>query len=149
MKKYVYIGAFGFLGAIARFAVKQIDFSAIFQYFPINTFLINMLGSFLFSFIVTFAAETGKVDHNLRLGLTAGFLGTFTTFATLCRDAVTLVQSGRTAEMLVYIAASLGGGLLAVWGGAVLVRSRVLKLLKAPDLSDGKARDETTGDSEH
>ena len=53
----------------------------------------NVLGSFLIGLLAGLfgAMETG---HNLRLFLTTGFLGGFTTFSAFSLDALTLWERG-------------------------------------------------------
>ena len=53
MKKYIYIGVGGTLGAILRFIIKNIEIYNYKEVFPINTFLINITGSFILAFIIS------------------------------------------------------------------------------------------------
>lgn len=130
MKKYIYIGIFGFFGAVSRYAVKNINLTVFFQHFPLNTLMINLTGSFVFALVITIAYETGKIDHNLRLGLTAGFLGAYTTFSTFCKETVTAVQNGLYTTAVLYVALSLLFGLALTYGGAVIAKSLGIKMIR-------------------
>jgi CrcB protein len=52
--------------------------------------------------------------------LAVGCLGSFTTFSTLAQDAVSMLEEGRVIQTALYAAASIGLGLLAIGGGALL-----------------------------
>lgn len=91
MKKYIYIGILGAFGAIARYVFEKapIIISSVsgplslhLQIFPINTLIINVLGCFALSFIIDLSFEKKHLSNALRLGITTGFLGAFTTFST-------------------------------------------------------------------
>ncbi|MDT8716202.1 fluoride efflux transporter CrcB [Clostridium sp. 19966] len=117
MKKYIYVAIGGALGALLRYAIKIIDFSNLFSAFPINTFIINISGSFLIALILTFASKKRCLNENIKVFLTTGFLGAFTTFSTFCRDTVGLMEKGIYITALVYIAFSIVLGMLAAYLG--------------------------------
>lgn len=77
--------------------------------FPIGTLLVNLLGAFLLGMLV---ARLWPVAPDwLRAGLGAGVLGSFTTFSALAVSAVELTSAGAGLVALLYVAASLVGGL--------------------------------------
>ena len=83
MKKYLYIGIGGFLGANVRFFIKSIynGNSTI----PFATFMINIIGSFLLALILTLCIKILNRKEHIKLSVTVGFLGSFTTFSTFCK----------------------------------------------------------------
>jgi CrcB protein len=113
MKKYLYIGAFGFFGSMLRFAIKNIQFrhSGV---FPTNTLIINITGSFALAFVFALALNLKKFNENLKLGITTGFIGTYTTFATFCKDTFGLIEKGHYNYAIMYILFSIGIGMLAI-----------------------------------
>lgn len=130
MKKYIYIGAGGFLGAILRFLIES---SYIFNYIgniPLNTLLINITGSFLLSLILTITFYFGKINENVRLGITIGFLGAFTTFSTMCKEVVNLMIKQYYISAIFYITISTILGLLAAYLGVIVAREIIPKSLK-------------------
>lgn len=79
--------------------------------FPIGTFLVNLAGSFALGVLV---AEVWPVAPEwLRVGLGPGLLGSFTTFSALAVSTVELTSAGAGAEAVVYLVASLVGGIAA------------------------------------
>lgn len=122
MRKYVFVISGGFTGAILRDIVENIGFSCGFSAFPLNTLVINSIGAFLLAMILTLSFEFRAFDADLRLGLTTGLLGGFTTFSTLCKEAVTLLGAGHYVTALVYLLISTLLGLAAVYFGIVVTR---------------------------
>lgn len=79
--------------------------------FPIGTFLVNLAGSFTLGALI---AEAWPVAPEwLRAGLGPGLLGSFTTFSALAVSAVDLTAAGAGLSAVVYVAASVGGGIAA------------------------------------
>ncbi len=129
MKKYVFIACGGFLGAILRFAVKSVQIPGYSENIPLNTLIINVIGSFLLALILTVAYEVRDMDADIRLGIATGFLGAFTTFSTLCKETVALLKNGEYFSALSYVTVSVVLGLSAAYFGVVLAREAVSKAL--------------------
>nr|WP_242851510.1 CrcB family protein [Clostridium sp. DMHC 10] len=90
MKKYLLIAGGGALGAILRFIIKNINFYNYKQAIPLNTLIINITGSFVLALISTIAIDNLELDNDIRLGITTGFIGAYTTFSTMCKETVGL-----------------------------------------------------------
>jgi CrcB protein len=78
---------------------------------PIGTFFINLVGSFALGVLV--ARVWPVAPEWLRAGLGPGLLGSFTTFSALAVSAVELTTDGAGVTAIVYVAASLVGGIAA------------------------------------
>jgi CrcB protein len=130
MRKYIYIGVGGFLGAIIRFWIKTMPIHNYKELIPINTLFINVTGSFLLALITTIALEVLKVDENIKLGIGTGFLGAYTTFSTMCKEATELLNKGYYFSSLSYITNSIILGLVAAYFGVVVAREVLQKLIK-------------------
>jgi fluoride exporter len=93
--------------------------------FPWGTLTVNVLGSFLMGAIagwLAFKAGEGW-SQSLRLFLTTGILGGFTTFSAFSLDAVLIWERGQIGPAAAYVAASVVlsiGGLVA---GLALIRT--------------------------
>ncbi|MGE4485963.1 MAG: fluoride efflux transporter CrcB [Oscillospiraceae bacterium] len=118
MRKYIFIGCGGFLGAVLRYLVKEMKISGYSGSFPINTLAVNIIGAFILAFILMTAPKTREMDADLRLGITAGLLGAFTTFSTLCKEMAMLMSGGDYLSALLYLAVSTVLGLGAAFLGA-------------------------------
>lgn len=127
MRKYIFIGAGGFLGAILRFWIKTIPLQNYKELIPINTLFINVTGSFILALITTVALEVLKMNVDIRLGICTGFLGAYTTFSTLCKEASELISKGYYFSSLSYIANSVILGLIAAYFGVIVAREVIQK----------------------
>lgn len=123
MRKYLYIGCGSFIGAVLRYLVKGIQIVGYHEKLPLNTLFINVSGALVLAFIMTIAFEVWAFDTDIRLGVTTGFLGAFTTFSTLCKETVVLLQNGDYFSAISYMTISTVLGLGAAYFGVVLARS--------------------------
>ncbi|WP_370224837.1 CrcB family protein [Cytobacillus sp.] len=107
---YLWVGAAGFLGASLRYSTGVFLFheNAV---FPFATLTVNLLGSFLLAWLMTGMLVRFSLPAHLKTALGTGFVGSFTTFSTLSVETVTLFLDGKTALAVLYIAASIFGGL--------------------------------------
>lgn len=108
----VFLG--GGLGAAGRHLVNIGALRLFGMGFPFGTLVVNVLGSALMGVIVEGAALRWHLSQELRLFLTTGVLGGFTTFSTFSLDAVALWERGRIELALLYMAGSLLVSLLAI-----------------------------------
>lgn len=115
LKKYIYIGAFGFCGAILRFCIKNMKFHWYTGHVPVNTLIINVTGSFFLGFIFALILRGYNMDEKWRLGLTTGLMGTYTTFSSLCKEEVNLFIKGEYHTFFMYIFLSVFLGILSIW----------------------------------
>ncbi|MPN30267.1 putative fluoride ion transporter CrcB [bioreactor metagenome] len=68
------------------------------------------------------ALSVREFDPDIKLGLTVGFLGAFTTFSALCRETVDLLGRGDYFFALAYMILSVVLGLLGAYAGISLIR---------------------------
>lgn len=130
MRKYIFIAFGGASGAILRFIIKSMQIHNYNENVPLNTLIINVAGSFLLSMILTIALEVWELDIDLRLGIATGFLGAFTTFSTLCKETVILMQKGFYFSALSYVTISVMLGLFFAYFGIILAREVISKIVK-------------------
>ena len=110
MKPILAVLAGGLLGTAARLGV-DVALPHGGTDLPLGTFLINLVGSFGLGVLV--ARVWPVAPEWLRAGLGPGLLGSFTTFSALAVSAVELTASGVPATAILYVAASLVGGIAA------------------------------------
>jgi len=83
-----------------------------------GTFIANLVGCLAIGLLTAIIVNHPNwLSPTAALGLRVGLLGGLTTFSTFAAEAVMLGSTGRTGLMAVYIAASVGFGLLAVSAG--------------------------------
>lgn len=131
MRRYVLIGIGGFAGAVLRYTLKNWEVLHISSQFYMNIMIINIAGCFILAFFLRLAFDIWEMDSNLRLGIATGFIGAFTTFSTLCREAVSLVFNANVPFFFMYLFLSVAGGLAAVYLGDMAAKKviRIKELL--------------------
>lgn len=123
MLAYLAIAIGGTLGCWARYGVTVLIQRLWGAAFPYATLSINVLGSFLMGFLFIVTLERLTVEPHVRIGILTGFLGGFTTFSTFSMEALLLAQQGEAAKSALYIALSVGLGLIAAFAGAYIGRN--------------------------
>ncbi|HEX3931667.1 MAG TPA: fluoride efflux transporter CrcB [Nocardioides sp.] len=111
----------GALGALGRWALAQALPHAS-DRLPWDTLLTNISGCFLIGALMVVVVERLPGRRLVRPFFGTGVLGGFTTFSTYVLDTRTLLAAGRPGLAALYLAATLGGGLLAVVAGLRLAR---------------------------
>ena len=112
----------GAVGSVARY-LATLAFAPVAVAFPFATLVVNVVGAFL---IGVFARLFGgaEADPVLRLALTTGLCGGFTTFSAMSAETVTLVQQGRAGRAAMYVLLSLVLGFGATALGLMVARPR-------------------------
>lgn len=115
----VFVGA-GIGGAVRHgvnvWAARAFGFG-----FPLGTLIVNILGSFLIGLLAGFFAyRAGLVPQHVRLFLTTGLLGGFTTFSAFSLDAALLIERHSYAMAATYILGSVAASVLALFLGLAL-----------------------------
>jgi CrcB protein len=91
--------------------------------FPYGTFFINLSGCFIMGFFTTLVLERlANFPPDLRLLVTVGFLGAYTTFSTYGIDTVILLRNRSWLEASFYWAGSATLGIVCVQLGVMLAR---------------------------
>ncbi|GAA2086583.1 fluoride efflux transporter FluC [Actinomadura alba] len=115
------ISAGGVAGTLARYGLT-VAFPHRLGGFPWATFVINVAGCLLIGVLMVAINEAGRVHRLVRPFLGVGVLGGFTTFSAYIVDTQQAIAWGTPATGLAYLAATLGGALLAVYAGVNLAR---------------------------
>lgn len=115
------VAAGGALGAVLRHGINQAAL-AFGLSFPWGTMAINVTGSLAMGLLIGTFAQFWDASQTLRLFLTVGILGGFTTFSAFSLDSVLLLQKGQTLAAVFYIVASVILSLAALAGGMMLIR---------------------------
>jgi CrcB protein len=109
------------IGGMARHAVNMAGARLAFA-FPFATLTVNVAGSFLMGVLATwFALRTGLPQH-VRLFLTTGLLGGFTTFSAFSLDAALMWERGAFGPLALYVLGSVGLSVAGLFAGMATVR---------------------------
>ena len=130
MRRVLLVFLGGGCGAMAR-ALCLAALASWDRLLPGSVLAVNLLGAFLLGLVVALADEAGLLRAPTRLFLAVGVLGGFTTFSTFGWGAALMVGHNQAGAALLYLAASLAGGLLAVGAGLVAGRELVGGLERA------------------
>jgi len=122
MNRFLAVGAGGFLGAIARYAITIAISGWWRRDFPLATLLINISGSFILGFFLTLAAGRMSSDPYWRLFVATGFVGAYTTFSTFEYETQRLTELGSLGWATVNVVTSVLAGYIAVQCGGLLAR---------------------------
>lgn len=113
----------GIAGTLARYGVSLLMQRWLGSGFAWGTLAVNLLGCFLIGLIMHVGLSSTMISRELRVALTIGFMGAFTTFSTFGYETLRFIQDGSLRLALLNVAANLVGGLLLVWLGTVAGRA--------------------------
>lgn len=118
----VFIGAG--IGGMARHGINLAAFRLLGAGgFPAGTLLINVAGSFLMGLVIEIFAQESGLSPSLRLFLTTGILGGFTTFSAFSAETVFLIESGQTGYAALYVLLSVLLSVGALFLALMLMRA--------------------------
>ena len=116
-------GTGGFIGTVLRFLVSRYFQENTFSLFPWGTFTVNIAGSLLIGIFYGMSERGNLLSPDIRIFLTVGICGGFTTFSSLSNDAFILLQEKDWLKLSLYASLSFFLGLLAVYLGRTLIKS--------------------------
>lgn len=122
MISYLAIAGGGAAGALLRHGVNQVVTSSLGTSFPWGIFICNIAGSFLMGVLIALFAHMWDAPPAIKLFLTTGCLGAFTTFSTFSLDAITLIERGNFGAAGFYITGSVVLALISLFAGLHIVR---------------------------
>jgi fluoride exporter len=118
----VAVAVSGSIGSVARYLVA-IGSNKIFgMNFPWGILIINVTGSFLIGALVGLFATRWDLPQAVRIFLTVGICGGYTTFSTFSLDSYYLLERGELGAALLYMIGSVLLSIGALGGGLYLSR---------------------------
>ena len=122
-KYFVAVVVGGAIGAAARYLIMIAVGHWFGPGFPLATVVINIIGAFLLGSFVQISALFWSPPPELRIFLTVGILGSFTTFSTFALDIYLLWGRGEVIEATTYVVISIIFGILAFFAGISVFRT--------------------------
>lgn len=120
--KYVLIGIGGAIGAAGRYMLQGLVYQFTGAFFPYGTLVVNVFGCFLIGLVMGLTEDRFLIDAQLRLFITVGILGGFTTFSSFGYETFAMLRDGEVLRASVNVIGSVIAGLAAVWLGFIAAR---------------------------
>ena len=122
-KTLLIAGTGGFIGTVLRYLVSRYFHEHTFSLFPWGTFTVNMAGSLLIGIFYGLSEKGNLLTPELRIFLTVGICGGFTTFSSLSNESFMLLEQKEWIKLSLYASLSFFLGILAVYLGRTMVKS--------------------------
>jgi fluoride exporter len=121
----VWVALGGAVGSALRYLVSVFSAALFGTEFPWGTLIVNIFGCFAMGIFTYLLFGKLTDSQNMRLFLTTGVLGGFTTFSAFSLDAVALFERSGVMNAVIYVLAtvlfSLGAVLFGFFAARVLV----------------------------
>ena len=119
MKELICIFIGGGMGSLLRYLTSGWLANYSYHSFPSGTFVVNLLGCFLIGIFYSLSTRW-NLSLEMRLLLTTGLCGGFTTFSTFSSDGIGLLKGEFYGTFITYTLLSIAIGLTAVVAGGYL-----------------------------
>ncbi len=123
MEKILAIGLGGAIGAISRYLISGWIYTKWEGMFPLGTFLVNVFGSFLLGFLIIFFDDRLTINPTIKMMITIGILGSFTTFSTFSVETLKLIELSLWRDAALNLILSVFFGLTSAYLGVILAKS--------------------------
>lgn len=117
MTNYVLVALGGGLGAALRYWLQGLVHARTGAGFPYGTLAVNVFGCLVIGVLMVSFEERFLATPGLRLFLTVGILGGFTTFSSFSYETLALSRDGDFLLALANVGFSVVSCLLATWAG--------------------------------
>lgn len=122
-KTLLIIGFGSCCGGIFRFLLSRFVQNHIFATFPFGTMTVNIAGCLLIGIFYGLFERGNLLNTDLRLFLTVGLCGGFTTFSTFMNENFTLLKEQNYLYFMSYTVLSIVLGLTTVYVGHLIVKA--------------------------
>ena len=115
--KIVWIAVFGAIGTLTRYGLQGVVQERTAGTFPTGTLLVNLTGCLLLGFLGQLTLNRMVISPEIRVAMTIGFFGGYTTFSSFSWEAVKMLEDGEWVWAGTYVAASVVVGMLLTFVG--------------------------------
>ena len=123
VKTLFFIGAGSFAGGVARYLLSRLVQSHAASGFPWGTLAVNVAGCLVVGVLYALFERGNLMNGDLRLFLTVGFCGGFTTFSTFIHENYALLGEQNFLHFARYALLSFALGLLAAHLGHLIIKA--------------------------
>lgn len=123
IKTLFFIGAGSFAGGIARYLLSRLVQSHAVSGFPWGTLAVNVAGCLAIGVLYALFERGNLMNADLRLFLTVGFCGGFTTFSTFIHENYALLGEQNFLHFAGYALLSFALSLLAAYLGHLIIKA--------------------------
>ncbi len=120
VKDFLIVATGSFFGGGLRFLVSKWTQDFVSSSFPLGTMCVNVIGCLIIGFISGMPINSNIMSPSMRLMLTTGFCGGFTTFSTFINENNNLINNDSYLYFIIYLSGSILLGMLALLLGHYL-----------------------------
>ncbi len=114
LRSLILVALGGGMGSALRFLASKVVQDNMSGFFPYPTMVVNILGCLLIGLFYGLSSRGNLGGDSVRLLLTTGLCGGFTTFSTFCNENLSLMRGGHAFATLLYAGGSVMLGFIAV-----------------------------------
>lgn len=109
------------IGGASRYVLSKVIQENSTSGFPLGTLIVNITGCLLLGIIYAFIEKGSEMGDGMKLFLTVGLCGGFTTFSTFMNDNLLMLNDSKLWWSIAYLIASVAGGFLLLYAGYRLI----------------------------
>jgi CrcB protein len=117
----IIVGVGGFIGTVVRYFTSNLIHKLFPTNFPLGTLVVNLAGCLLIGVIIGLFEKGSILSLELRLFLTVGFCGGFTTFSAFLNDTINLASESEMLSLAFYTGISIFAGIACTFLGKGIV----------------------------
>lgn len=122
MSKILLLCLAGGLGSLSRYTLAGVIQRLLGAGFPLGTFVVNILGCFLFGLVWGAFEDRLALPPESRTIILTGFMGAFTTFSTFIFESVNLLATSQFFYAIANLTGQIIIGIILLWLGLYLGR---------------------------
>ena len=108
---YIYIAIGAAIGAMLRHFLNVL-FNPMNKLFSSGILVSNILGACLIGVALAYISDNNNLDHNTKIAITTGFLGSLTTFSAFSAEIFVLLQNSKFVLATILVSSHVIGSVL-------------------------------------